>query len=216
MAHDDDIVAANFTTKKTLLRINRRRRAAGKEPIPVQRPTEKDKGLSNIQKLYLTGGVLDTFSIIVGNMGRASAIRARGKVEEASFVENSRRLKAAAKDAIKRGSKEAANFIRSIRKFEGSQVTAMAAQNIDVTRGTAADIRQETIETGLEDLATIRTNKYREAFGFKAKALEQEGAARLSRIARKGGEKQARLLGISRAAQSVVNTATNIEKAGSA
>ena len=176
----------------------------------------KTGGTSNIAALYAVGGALDTFSIVVGSMSKASAIRARGKFEEASFIENSRRLKLAAADALKRGDKDAVNFMKSIRKFEGSQTAALAAQNIDISRGTAKDIREETINLGLEDMSTIRTNALRESLGLKEQAIEQRLKAQTTRIARKQREKTTLLTGRLRVASSIAQTGISINRAGSA
>ena len=122
----------------------------------------------------------------------------------------------AADDALKRGDQDAANFMTSIRKLEGSQTAALAAQGIEISRGSAADIRAETIDTGLEDMSTIRTNANAEAFGYRQQAIDLESQARRSRIARKFAAKQVKIETTAKAANSLSGTATNIGKAGSA
>ena len=176
---------------------------------------DKKKG-GNVRDLYAAGGILETSAIIMGGMSAASGIRLRGKYEEAGFIENSKRLKMAAEDAKKRGAKDVADFIKGIRKFEGAQVAAMAAQGIEVTSGSAADIREETLETGFEDAATIRTNAIREAFGYKKQALELESQARQTRIARKFNERNAKTLAYTQAASTVASTGIQMNKAGTA
>jgi len=173
-------------------------------------------GMSNIQKLYMAGGVLDTASIVMGAMSAASAIRLKGKFEASAFMENSRRLKRAANDAKDRGEVDVANYLKGIKRLEGAQTAALAAQGIDVSRGTAKDIRDETIETGYEDMATIRTNAVREAFGFKKQAIEQEKSAKITHIARKSKETQNRLLMYSNLSQAVVSTGIKMNEAGTA
>lgn len=190
---------------------------AGKPPAASPAGDDKaTEGMSNIQKLYLTGGVLDTASIVMGTWSAASAIRGRGQFEEAVFIENARRLRIAAKDSRDRGETEVANYLEGIRKLEGAQTAALAAQGIDVGRGSAKAIREETIETGFEDAATLRTNAIREAFGFEKQALEQEKGAKMTRIGRKSKEKTQRLLGYQGLAQAAVNTSIKMNKAGSA
>lgn len=209
----DNTVAANFTTKKTLLGINRRRKSQGKPPIK-QGP--KSSGLSRIQLLYAAGGLLDTASIAIGTIGRASAIRAKGKFEEAAFSENERRLKLAADDAKKRGDKDATNFMKRVRGMQGAQRAALGASGIEIDRGTAAQIQAETLEFGIEDRSTIKVNAIREAFGFKRQALEQESKVQLTRIGRKLAEKQAKTAGTLQAVQSITATAGSLSKAGTA
>lgn len=207
-------VAANFTTKRTLLRANKRREARGKDPIVQGEPRKGT--LSNIQTLYAAGGILDTASIAIGTMSKASAIRATGKFEEAAFMENSRRLKLAADAAIKSGDKDAAKFMRRVRSLIGTQRAVLGASGIEIDRGSAADIQAETLEFGSEDASTIRTNAVMEAFGLERQAIEQESSARLTRIGRKAEERSVRRAGTLRVVRSAVDTSANISRAGSA
>ena len=186
------------------------------ETVAKEEVQKDQPALSNVQKLYAAGGILDVFAVASGSMAKASAIRTRGKFEEAAFMENSRRLKKASKEVLERGRKDVHNFMQSIRKLEGAQVAAMAAQGIDVGRGTAAAIREETIETGIEDASTIRSNAYKEAFGLRQQAIEQETQARLTRVARKFRERQEKLKGITQITSSLFSTAGSIAGAGGA
>ena len=177
---------------------------------------DKPKGISNIQAMYLVGGVLDASAELMGSMSKASAIRMQGKYEEAGFIENGRRLRSAAERARKTGKKEAGRYMETIRKLEGSQKAAQAAQGIEISDGSALDAREETVELGLEDASTIRTNAYMQAFGFEQQALEQEHSAVMNRISRKAKEKSTLLSGRVRTVQSIANTGMSMNKAGSA
>ena len=173
-------------------------------------------GLSRIQSLYLAGGILDTAAIAVGAISKASAIRAKGKFEEAAFIENARRFKIAAEDAKKRGHKDATTFMRRVRGLVGSQRAALGASGISIDKGSSADIQAETIEIGSEGASTIRTNAYREAFGYELQAIEQESAARMSRSARKNQTSALKRKAILQTTSSVVSTGASMNKAGSA
>lgn len=168
--------------------------------------------LSNVQKLYAIGGVLDVAAIVVGSMSKASAIRAQGKFEEEGFVENARRLRLAAEDALRRGDKNAEKFLRGIRRLMGTQKAALGAQGIEIGRGTAARIVEDTFDAGAQDSQTIRSNAVREAFGFEKQAIEQEFKAQFTRIGRKSASRQVLLSGVTQVAGSVASVAGNIQK----
>lgn len=67
------------------------------------------------------------------------------------------------------------------RAVLGQQRTAIAANNIDPTLGTPADILGETAMFGEVDQQTIRMNAARQAWGFNAQAQNQRTQGELAR-----------------------------------
>ena len=174
------------------------------------------QNLSNLQMLYAAGGVIEASSIAVGAMAKASAIRAKGKYEEAGFIENAKRLQRAAEDAKKRGDKAVHQHLQNVRKLVGSQRAALAASGVEIDSGNAKDIQLETLDLGMEDASTIRTNAFLEAHGYRRQASELEHQAKVSRIGRKARERATLLSGRLKVVQSVANTGIQMNKAGSA
>lgn len=83
-----------------------------------------------------------------------------------------------AADALARGEEEATRYRQDLAQLLGRQRTALAASNVDVTRGSAADVREQTEIFGEEDVATIRRNAEREAYAIRQGAEAQAGGLR--------------------------------------
>lgn len=201
---NDDMVEAKFLAKSTA-------KKAG-----MTTSGKKVTSLSNIQKLYIAGGVLDATGKLLGSMATASAIRMQGKYEEAAYMENARRTRRAAKHMKETGQKDALSYMEEIRKLEGAQKAAMAASGVEVDSGVGLDVRQETVERGIENATQIKLNAYMQAFGLEQQGIEQEHAAAMTRIGRKFEEKSTLLTGRYQTVQSVLGTGTRMMTAGSA
>lgn len=77
----------------------------------------------------------------------------------------------AARDALARG-EEAANQVGSqSRVLTGAQRTALAAQGIDITTGSAADVQSSDQRTAQLNEGQLRLNAAREAFGFTEQGM---------------------------------------------
>ena len=90
-----------------------------------------------------------------------------------------------AQDAIERGAEAESRFRAQIRGTIGAQRAGMAANNIDVSFGSAVDVQGDAAFLGELDALTIRTNAAREAWGFKVQATNYRKQAE---IARQGGQ----------------------------
>lgn len=84
---------------------------------------------------------------------------------------NARSAEAQAEDALKRGDVEASKKAQQIRMATGAQRAAIAASGSDVTGEGATDILNQTQIAGQTDIATIKTNAWREAWGFRSAAV---------------------------------------------
>jgi hypothetical protein len=69
-----------------------------------------------------------------------------------------------------RGEEEVSAYQRELSQVQGQQRVGLAAQNIDLTQGTAAEIARQTAQIGQQDIATIRRNIEREAWGIRTQA----------------------------------------------
>lgn len=101
-----------------------------------------------------------------------SALSANTQERYAAKVayQNARLENERAKDAIERGGEEARRYQKRASQEMGAQNAAMAANGIDITFGTAADVRGDTAMFTREDTATIYDNAYREARGYEINA----------------------------------------------
>ena len=93
---------------------------------------------------------------------------------------------AAARDAIERGKIESQNYQRQASQMQGAQRASLAANGIDTTFGSAADVRGDTAMMAGQDAQTIRENSMREVRGLDISAANYRSQASASRQAAAG------------------------------
>lgn len=114
---------------------------------------------------------------------QSSAELAQGRYEASSLRLNARLAERNAADAIARGRTEGLDLSRSVQRLRGAQISSYAAQGVDVSTGTPADVLQETDRLGREDQKRVANNAWREAYGFRSEAAELRARANMARIA---------------------------------
>jgi hypothetical protein len=122
--------------------------------------------------LALLAAVTSLASGVAGAIGRE---RAAGK--QRNFARQM------ADDVIAQGEREAEFATMDLRRLRGAQTTAIAAQGIDTTQGSAAQIAEQTERFGQEDINQIRMNATREAWGIRTQANLNYRAERNAAIA---------------------------------
>lgn len=75
-----------------------------------------------------------------------------------------------ATDAKARGEEEVARYQRELAQLMGRQRTTLAAQGLALDEGSAAQVTADTKRIGETDVATIRENARREAFGIRSQS----------------------------------------------
>ena len=75
-----------------------------------------------------------------------------------------------ARDALKRGEFESEQAGRKVAQLRGRQRVALAANGLDLSYGSPADILEQTDYYGLEDQRTVANNARREASMFANRA----------------------------------------------
>lgn len=98
---------------------------------------------------------------------------------------NARLENDAARDAILRGQIESRRYQNDAAQFQGAQRASMAANGIDITFGSAAAVRADSIRAAEEDAQTIRENANRESRGFEINAANFTAQRQASRSAAK-------------------------------
>lgn len=136
-----------------------------------------------------TSAILLATSAATSAYTQGQAAKMQGEYAKQQADANARMSELKAEDATKRGEAEALKAKQKANLMQGSQRASMAAQGIDVSSGSAASILDETAESGLQDVLTIRNNAFREAWGYRAEASQYrfEGAA-----AKRAGKYEAR------------------------
>jgi len=109
--------------------------------------------------------------------------KAQAAYQKTMFDINASQAELQADDAIRRGDKDAQKATLQGRQTIGAQRAALAAQGIEVDSGTALELQADTRVAAAQDAMTIRNNAWREAWGFKAEALNASLQGRMSTIA---------------------------------
>ena len=122
--------------------------------------------------LALFAAVTSLASGIAGAIGRE---RAAGKQRDFA--------RQMADDVLAQGEREAEFATMDLARLRGAQTTAIAAQGIDTTQGSAAQIAAQTEKFGQEDINQIRMNATREAWGIRTQANLNYKAERNAAIA---------------------------------
>jgi hypothetical protein len=88
-----------------------------------------------------------------------------------------------ADDVLARGEREAEFATMDLARLQGATTTSIAAQGIDTTTGSAAQIRAQNQEFGEQDISQIRLNAAREAWGIRTQAKLNYQAERNQAVA---------------------------------
>ncbi len=110
---------------------------------------------------------------VMGAQRQASAASAAGRYTQSVDNENARLMDLQATDATARGQLEEQRQRLSTRQNIGASRAALAAQGVDVSSGSAADVQASEAGVGEMDALTIRNNAAREAWGYKVGAINE-------------------------------------------
>lgn len=119
--------------------------------------------------------------------------RRQGRAENALADQNAGFLDAQAADALARGAIDESRLRTDTSRLGGAQRAALAAQGIDLTDGSAADIQDETQLMGELDALTVRNNARREAWGYRVEAWDMRQRGRAADAAGRAGQSSASL-----------------------
>lgn len=128
--------------------------------------------------LGLLSSAIGAAGAIQQGQAQADAAEYNAKVQE----NNAKIAEFKARDAIVRGNEEQKKQRAHTAEIAGRQRAAMAANNIDVTYGSALDAAVDTAMLGELDALTIRSNSYREAYDHRVDATNERAGAELSRM----------------------------------
>jgi hypothetical protein len=153
----------------------------------------------------LTGPLVMGLSSVGGGIAQSQALKAQGKYAQRVGEINAANAERAADDSIKRGDKAAENARRDVKRVVADQRTATAAQGVEVDSGTAGDIMDETLEIGEAEARTIKSNAWREAWGFKQQAINATTEGKIASIAAENNARATLLTGGMNAIGTVAN-----------
>lgn len=147
----------------------------------------------------------------LGAKRSGDAARAAGDYSADIYGMNADIADAQAADALARGAEAEHRSREETRGAIGGQRVAFAAQGIDISTGSAADVQGDTAYLGELDALTIRNNAKREAWGFTVEATNYRAQGRLARIGGRNAQRAGRAAGVS----TFLTTTTEIGRLGS-
>ena len=107
---------------------------------------------------------------LLGSVNSASASYQSGKAQRSLANLHADLLDRQAADAVKIGEEQVQGAMRQSAQIQGAQRAAGASSGIVVNQGSNADIQADTRTITAQDVATIRTNAARQAWGIKTNA----------------------------------------------
>ncbi len=122
---------------------------------------------------------------LLGGQSEAEALRKKGEYEKQIYDINSNMADIQAGDAIRRGDAEAGEVRNNAKRIAGAAKSSYAGQGVDVNSGSAGDTQAEILLSSEKDVATVKSNAWREAFGYKAQALNSRMQGNLAAMGAK-------------------------------
>jgi hypothetical protein len=138
--------------------------------------------------IALVASVGQTATSFIGNQRQAAAAKAQGEYESNIDNQNASLADAQAQDALQRGQVDESRQRMATRQNIGSSRAALAAQGVDISSGSAADVQASEAGLGELDALTIRNNAAREAWGYTVEGINYRQQGKLAKF---GGQQAA-------------------------
>jgi hypothetical protein len=114
---------------------------------------------------------------------QAQAARAQGRYQKQISDTNARLAEQKAGDAVERGGEQANQIRRQANKVSAEQKAIAAANGMSTDSGDFQDLQRETNTNSAADIATVKTNAWREAFGYKVEAANDASQGAFAEMA---------------------------------
>lgn len=108
---------------------------------------------------------------------QANALREKAAYEKGILEQNKRLAENSAADVMQQGEQVTRDVMREERRVQGGQRASYAAQGVELDSTTVTDVARETAMNAAVDMATIRSNARRQAWGYKMQALNYQKQA---------------------------------------
>ncbi|MBA3755528.1 MAG: hypothetical protein H0X02_04580 [Nitrosomonas sp.] len=126
---------------------------------------------------------------------QSQAQEAQGDYTRQQMETNADLAEMNAADTIKRGD-QAANVKKTQAKgVVGAQRAALAAQGLDLSDGSAAEIQAETAELGELDAMSIKNDAWRQAWGYRVEASNSRAGGQWAQMAGRNSARNTMLAG---------------------
>lgn len=137
--------------------------------------------MSNLGKASLTMQIGGAFSGAAGSYYSAKSSKYQLQSEATMAELNANLAELSAQSALAAGQKEAARYTMDAGQVKGKQRASQAANGVDLSVGSAAEVRASTDIITEIDKQQIETNAIRSAWGYRVSAVDARNAARAAR-----------------------------------
>lgn len=141
---------------------------------------------------------------------KAQAVRAQANYEAQQQEFNAKLNEFQAQESIRQGESQVKQVRKESRQVVGAQRAALAAQGIDVSSGSAAQLQEDTVRGSTENVITIRNNAWREAWGYRLNGANQRSQAQFTRATGEYRAKDTILSSGINAVSGIVNTGLQV------
>lgn len=131
--------------------------------------------------------VVGTGVSVYGGIQQQKAAAKNSKYAAKVAKKNEARALLAAKDAERRGERDAARAKKASDRLKGRQRAVLAANGVDIGSGSAVDILEDTTRIGKADALAIRENAKREADDYRAQGESFSDEYKMNRKRAKQG-----------------------------
>lgn len=129
-----------------------------------------------------TMGIIQGGGNLLAAYLQSEAIRSKGDYDARMARLNSQISGIQATEAMERGDIAAGHVLDSTRHLIGAQRAAGAAQGLDVNSGSLNELQQNARTMGDLDALTVKNNAWREAWGYRVDAQNEESKAEMTGI----------------------------------
>jgi hypothetical protein len=143
---------------------------------------------------------------LYGAIKSGNAAKDQAEFMYAQALQNTAYAEQQADDAYDRGNDIANRIASQGRQIVGAQRAGTAAQGIDISSGTAAELQAEAAKFSSEDAFRARVNAANEAFGYRTQAANNLSTARYGKQAAENIARDSLITGGLGAAQSLGNS----------
>lgn len=154
------------------------------------------------------GGIFNAVGDVLGGFSEAGQLNAKAQIaRNNAIISRQNAAQAAAAGEVRAETQGLRN-----RAQMGALKAGQAASGVDVNTGSAADVQASAAMIGAHDMAMIRSNAARQAYGYQTEALGQEQQSKMYRK----GAKIAPWEGAFNAVGSLLGASSNISNSTAA
>lgn len=127
-------------------------------------------------------GISSAIASMTAGVIQAQMYRRQAEFNARTYEINRKIADLNAEDALRRGERLVEQHRKGVKQIIGQQRVSFAAQNVELSDGSAIEVMESSARIGEMEALTISNNAWKESFGYRIAALNsltQAGAARI-------------------------------------